>query len=117
MTTNLRIDALIAAAPTDVEAHLNPERVAHYAAQRSDAIQPVVAFETPDGLLLADGYHRLAAARRRGETTISAEIRRGSRHDALEYAATVAATQRGTTCQEATARITRQSGQPHDLER
>jgi hypothetical protein len=52
-------------------------------------------------MLLADGYHRLAAAQQRGETTIDAEIRRGSRADALEYAATVGAAQRGITPEQA----------------
>jgi hypothetical protein len=35
----------------------------------------VVVFETDEGLLLVDGYHRVAAARARGEVTVDAEIR------------------------------------------
>jgi ParB-like nuclease domain len=66
------------------EAHLDRERVAHYVAQVPDAIDPVVVFGTPEGLLLADGYHRLAAARRRGATTVNAEIRLGTRPDAFD---------------------------------
>jgi hypothetical protein len=113
--TELSIDALVAAASTDVAAHLDPERVAHYAAQGPETIEPVVVFRTPDGLLLADGYHRLAAARRRGESTITADVRHGSRHDALQYAATVAATQRGITGEQALAHIMRRSGRSdHD---
>jgi hypothetical protein len=59
-------------------------------AQGLDALPPVVVFDTEEGLLLADGYHRVAAARRRGLETIEAEVRLGSRQDALRYAAKVA---------------------------
>ena len=58
-----------------------------------DASAPVVVYETAEGLLLVDGHHRVAAARQRGATTIEAEIRHGSRHDALRYAAAKAAAQ------------------------
>jgi ParB-like chromosome segregation protein Spo0J len=55
----------------------------------------VVAFRTDQGLLLADGDHRVAAAQARGLDTIEAEIRQGTAHDALRYAVTVGAKQRG----------------------
>jgi ParB-like chromosome segregation protein Spo0J len=58
-------------------------------------LPPVVAFGTDQGLLLADGWHRVAAARARGLDTIEAEIRQGTAHDALRYALTVGAKQRG----------------------
>src|SRR5215203_5084861 len=61
--TVLRIDDLLANAPVDPEAHLDAARVERYAGM-VDALPPVVVFETPDGLLLADGYHRVAAWRR-----------------------------------------------------
>jgi hypothetical protein len=65
--------------------HLDEGRVEHYG-DILDRLPPVVAFDTGEGLLLADGYHRAVAARRRGRRTIEAEVRRGTRHDALEYA-------------------------------
>ena len=46
-------------------------------------LPPVVAFGTDQGLRLADGWHRVAAARARGLDTIEAEIRQGTAHDAL----------------------------------
>jgi hypothetical protein len=58
--------------------------------QDSDATPPVVVFRTRDGLLLADGYHRPEAARRRDATSIRADICAGSRSDALRYASLVA---------------------------
>ena len=60
-----------------------------------------MVFETERGLLLADGYHRVAAARLRGERTIEAEVRLGSWDDALRYVAS-----RGNTSDEVPAQIT-----------
>ena len=51
---------------------------------------------------LQDGYHRLAAARRCGLGTVEAEVRSGSRHDALQYAARVVAAERGISLGEVT---------------
>ena len=65
--------------------------------------------ETNEGLLLADGYHRVAAARRRGLETIEAEVRPGSRQDALRYAAEVGAAQRGISAEDAASYIKRHS--------
>jgi uncharacterized protein (DUF1015 family) len=73
------------------------------------ALPPIVVFDTEDGLLVADGYHRLAAARLRGKDMIEAEIRHGSRHDALRYAATVGAVQHDITADEAMEYIRRRS--------
>jgi ParB-like chromosome segregation protein Spo0J len=107
--TELRIDALLANPQVDPDAHLNQERVAHYAAQPPEAIEPIVVFRTPEGLLVADGYHRLAAARQRGATTINADIRPGSQRDALKYAATAGAAQRHITTEQAKDHIRRRS--------
>lgn len=72
---------------------------------------PVVVFETEEGLLLADGYHGLAAARKRGFATIKAEVRPGSRQDALLYAAEAGARQRGISVEQALSAIQRHSRQ------
>src|SRR5215208_5923187 len=56
---HLRIADLLANAPVDPEAHLDAARVERYA-QMLDALPPVVVFNTPEGLLLVDGYHRVA---------------------------------------------------------
>jgi ParB-like chromosome segregation protein Spo0J len=105
----LEIHALLASPLVDPRAHLDPERVAHYV-ETHDPLPPVVVYQTAEGLLLVDGYHRIAAAQQRGATTIEAEIRHGSRNDALRYAAAMAAAQRGVTAQEATDRIEHHSG-------
>jgi hypothetical protein len=106
--TRLRIADLLANAPIDPEAHLDAARVERYA-EMFDALPPVVVFDTREGLLLADGYHRVAAARRRGLKTIEADVRRGSRHDALRYAARVGAAQRGISPEDVASYIRRRS--------
>jgi len=104
--SRLSVADLVANAPIDPEAHLDAARAERYAGTL-DALPPLVVFDTPEGLLLADGYHRLAAARRRGLETIEAEVRSGSRHDALRYAAKVGAAQRGISPEEAASYIER----------
>ena len=103
----VRIAELLAHPLVDADAHLDAERVHQYVAEPAHA--PVVVFETPEGLLLADGYHRVAAARIRGEETVAAEVLRGSRHDALRYAAVTGAAQRGVSLEEALGRIERRA--------
>lgn len=51
-----------------------------------EELPPVTVFKSPEGLLLADGFHRMAAAQRLGLREIEAEVRKGTREDALEYA-------------------------------
>jgi ParB-like nuclease domain len=105
---HLRIADLLASVPVDPAAHLDAARVERYA-RILDVLPPVVVFDTEEGLLLADGYHRVAAARSRGLETIEAEVRLGSRQDALRYAAKVGAAQRGISSEEATSYIRRRS--------
>jgi ParB-like chromosome segregation protein Spo0J len=101
--TDVRIADLLANTLVDPQAHLDPQRVAQYAALGS--VAPVVVFETEDGLLLADGYHRVAAARLSGADTIDADVRAGSRKDALDYAVEHAARQRHITLEQALERV------------
>jgi ParB-like chromosome segregation protein Spo0J len=104
--TRVSIADLLAASPVDPAAHLDPDRVRRLA-ELLDELPPVVAFRTERGLILADGYHRVAAAQARGLDTIEAEIRHGSAHDALGYAVAVGAEQRGLS-QDEVARHLRQ---------
>jgi hypothetical protein len=106
--TQIRIADLLASSPVDPTAHLDPDRVRHYAELPGD-LPPVVAFRTERGLILADGYHRVAAAQARGSDTVEAEIRDGSAHDALRYAATIGAKQRGLSQDEVRRRLRQRS--------
>jgi hypothetical protein len=68
----------------------SPKVIAEYSLAMAGgaAFPPVVAFLDPDGALwLADGFHRVAAAEAAGKTTIAAELREGSRSDAMVHAA------------------------------
>jgi hypothetical protein len=74
-----------------------------------DGLPPIVVFDTPQGLLLVDGYHRVAAARRAGRTAINAEITVGSRHEALRWAVANAAAERGISEAEALENVKRRA--------
>jgi len=51
-----------------------------------ERLPPVVVYKTDTKYLLADGFHRLAAAERKGLREIDAEIREGTDSEAKEYA-------------------------------
>lgn len=103
------VDELLAGSLVDACAHLDLERVARYAELTTPA-PPVIVFDTTEGRLLVDGYHRIAAALRRGDGTVDAEIHEGSRRDALAYAAANASAQRAIRPDEALEHIRRHSG-------
>jgi len=47
---------------------------------------PIIVFDTPNSLVLVDGFHRLAAARQLNWDKIPCEIRKGSVQDAFGFA-------------------------------
>ncbi|MEA5454712.1 ParB/RepB/Spo0J family partition protein [Sinomonas sp. JGH33] len=92
--TEVPIADLVQEPIAEGRAHLDPERVAYYM-KNLDNSTPVTVYEIHGRLLLADGYHRLAAAQRLGRTTIRAEVHQGDRADALHFAVELARKQRG----------------------
>jgi ParB-like chromosome segregation protein Spo0J len=104
----LEIARLIDETPVDPAAHLDQTKVARYA-EMLDELPPVVVFKTEQGLLLVDGYHRVAAAQMLGRTTVAADLKTGTRSVALRYAVEHAASERGITAEQAAAAITRRS--------
>lgn len=106
---DVEVAALAGDALADPPRHLDQEKVARYT-QSLDQLPPVVVFTLGDGLLLVDGYHRVEAARRLGRSVVRAEVRHGSRADALRFAANLAAAERGLTQDQALAAIRRRSG-------
>ena len=64
---------------------INEDVVAEYAARMEDGdtFPPVVVYADGSDNWLADGYHRVMAATRNGWITIDAEIRKGTRRDAI----------------------------------
>lgn len=86
--------------------HLDPDRVSYYL-EHLDVAAPVVVFDVDGVLLLADGHHRVAAAEQLGRTTVRADVRKGQRHDALQFAVDLAREQRGLTQEEVLEAISR----------
>ena len=64
---------------------MRPEVINEYAADMLDgaAFPPVVLYDDGADLWLADGFHRVEAARKIGRETIDAQIRQGSARDAV----------------------------------
>ncbi|MDQ0029643.1 ParB N-terminal domain-containing protein [Arthrobacter bambusae] len=88
--------------------HLDPERVAYYV-EHLDESPPVMVYNIHGRLLLADGYHRVAAAQRLGRGAIRAEVHQGERGDALRFAVEHGKEQRGLSEHEIMEAIARRS--------
>jgi hypothetical protein len=109
MIREVEIAALKQEPLVESRSHLDRGRVAAYTAQLDEA-QPVTVFDTGHELILADGYHRVEAARQVGRATIKADVRRGSRSDALRFAVALSMDQRGVKDSEALSAIKRRAG-------
>lgn len=83
---------------------VNQEKVARYAPML-DRLPPIVVFDVGGDSLVADGYHRINAARRLGRPTINAQIWRGTWDDAVAYAARALAAERGLAMEVALSMI------------
>ncbi len=64
---------------------MSPEVLQDYTLLIKDGTKfpPIVVFDTAEGLLLADGFHRIEANRLAGNRKIECEIRQGDRRDAI----------------------------------
>jgi ParB-like chromosome segregation protein Spo0J len=82
------LDLIVTDAGTQVRERLDPALIADYGAamQVGAAFPPVILFSDGTRHVLADGFHRLAAAREIGAVDIEAEVREGTEADALWYA-------------------------------
>lgn len=83
-------------AALEVPSVIDEEKVMRYALML-DRLPPVVIFDIGGDLLVVDGYHRINAARRLGRPTVKAQVWRGTRDDALAFAAHTLAAERGIT--------------------
>jgi len=84
----IRLDSIRLDAGTQTRAHIDDSVVGEYAEAmaRGDRFPPVVVFQINGEFIMADGFHRVKAARRAKLKHIIAEIRKGSRKDALRFA-------------------------------
>ncbi len=85
---NVALDDLVLDPDLNLRDRLDDYAVERYA-EAWDRLPPVTVFEVDDRRLLADGFHRHAAAVMLGKRTLPAEVRPGSFHDALDFVASV----------------------------
>lgn len=86
--TPLRIDLIRIDGGTQPRAHLNPETVTEYANAMADdgcVFPPVTVFYDGADYWLADGFHRVAASKEAGFADIDADVRQGTRRDAVLF--------------------------------
>jgi hypothetical protein len=84
----LKLDAIAFDAGTQIRAALDPQLVTDYADAMTSGAQfpPIVVFHDGSAHYLADGFHRFMAAQRNQWREIDAEIRPGTKEDALWFA-------------------------------
>lgn len=84
----LRLDDLILDPNLNLRDRLDDFTVERYA-DSWQRLPPITVYEVEGQLLLADGFHRHAAAVMMGKANIPAEIRHGSFNDALDFVSSV----------------------------
>jgi len=84
----LKLDSIRLDAGTQTRAHIDDATVAEYseAMIRGDHFPPVIVFQNDGEFIMADGFHRHKAARKARLKHLQAEVRKGSRKDALRFA-------------------------------
>lgn len=84
----IKIEDIKTEAGTQTRAMISEQVVGEYAEAMEDGavFPPVVVFHDGTTYWMADGFHRIMAAARNSFTDIEAEIRKGTRQDALIYA-------------------------------
>src|SRR5919202_1302266 len=80
----IKLDDIVVDDSLNVRDHLSEVAIASYREVLGD-LPPIVVFDTEDGLLLADGFHRVAATRRNERSHITAEALEGTRADAIAF--------------------------------
>lgn len=82
------LSEIVTDAGTQVRAELNESTVDEYSAQMLDGVKfpPVTVFHDGSRFILADGFHRVLAARRAEFLDILADVRIGGKPEALRFA-------------------------------
>jgi hypothetical protein len=82
--TRVALDAIVSLPEVQPRFGLDEDTVQRYI--DAEGLPPPVVFQVGDDLVLADGWHRVEAARRRGDSDIDCEVRDGTMDDAVEFA-------------------------------
>lgn len=84
----LKIDSIQTEAGTQTRVKINEDAVTEYAEAMENGAEfpPVTVFHDGTDYWMADGFHRIMAAVRNGFIDIEADIKKGTRQDALVYA-------------------------------
>jgi len=88
MMKSLKISEIRMDAGTQIRVRIDDATVKEYAEAYRDGAKfpPVVVFHDGSENILADGFHRVWGAKAAGLVDVLADVRRGSRVDALKYA-------------------------------
>lgn len=85
---NIRVSEIVLDSGIQVRSKIRNSTVAEYSeAMRAGAeFPPIIVFHDGNRYLCADGFHRTLAAARIERDTIKADVRQGSKQDALKFA-------------------------------
>lgn len=85
---SLKISEIRTDAGTQIRVRLDDATVAEYAEayQNGATFPPVIVFHDGSEYILADGFHRVMGANSAGFKDVLADVRKGTRTDALKYA-------------------------------
>src|SRR5688572_13556263 len=85
---SLALDVLLLDPAIQLRTGLISQMVQEYAGLYAEghALPPIVVFQDGPDYLVADGFHRVAAARQAGLEALDAEVRVGTKRDAVIYA-------------------------------
>lgn len=85
MSTKLKIEAVRVDGGTQTRAQLDAVTVADYADAMTEGatFPPITVYHDGSDYWLADGFHRVAAAKQIGNVEIEADVLQGSRRDAI----------------------------------
>ena len=94
MLDSISLDRIQIDGGTQPREYLNELVISDYTEAMADGADfpPLVVFFDGSQYWLADGFHRFFAAKKRGLTSLAAEVREGARRDALLFAAGANAT-------------------------
>src|SRR5690349_10489532 len=85
---SLSLPSIITDAGTQTRAEINNDVVKEYAAdmKKGDKFPAIDVFKDGDRYILANGFHRVKAAKLNGASEILAQVREGTLIDAIKFA-------------------------------